>query len=225
MIAVLTPLLYHLGPLAVLLVAAVVFAETGLLLGFFLPGDSLLFLAGALVASHVVPVPFWLLASVVFVAAVVGDQLGYPIGRRFGPRVFSRPDSRLFRREHAHRAEQFFARHGSFAVVLGRFVPVVRTFVPVVAGVGRMSYRRFTAFNVAGAVVWAVGIVTAGLCFGGIPFVAAHIELITLAIAGLSVVPAALGVLRRRKAAPGPAAEPVTAAVATAASADHVAVG
>jgi membrane protein DedA with SNARE-associated domain len=189
----------------VLLVVGVVFAETGLLLGFFLPGDSLLFMAGALVASHVVPVPFWVLASAVFVAAVAGDQVGYLLGRRFGPRVFSRPDSRLFRREHAHRAEEFFARHGSFAVVLGRFVPVVRTFVPVVAGVGRMSHRRFTAFNVLGAVAWAIGIVTLGFCFGGIPFVAAHIELITIAIAGVSVVPAVLGVLRRRKATADPA--------------------
>src|SRR4051812_30412557 len=112
MIAVLTPLLYSLGSFGILLVMAVVFSETGLLLGFFLPGDSLLFMAGALVAAHVMALPFWLVALGVFVAAVAGDQLGYLIGRRYGPTVFSRPDSRLFRQENAERAQAFFARHG-----------------------------------------------------------------------------------------------------------------
>jgi membrane-associated protein len=200
MIAILTPLLYSLGPMAIFLVMAVVFVETGLLLGFFLPGDSLLFLAGALVASHVIALPFWVLTLAVFVAAVAGDQLGYLIGRRYGPKVFSRPDSRLFRHENAARAQAFFARRGALAVVLGRFVPVVRTFVPVVAGVGRMSRRSFTALNLVGALVWAVGIVTVGFFFGGIPFVAAHIELITISIAGVSIIPAALEVVRRRQA-------------------------
>jgi membrane-associated protein len=197
MIAILTPLLYTLGPLAILLVMAVVFVETGLLLGFFMPGDSLLFLAGALVASHVIALPFWVLAAAVFVAAVAGDQLGYLIGRRYGPKVFSRPDSRLFRHENAERAQAFFARRGALAVILGRFVPVVRTFVPVVAGVGKMPHRAFTALNLVGALIWAVGIVTVGFFFGGITFVAAHIELITIAIAGVSIIPAAIEVLRR----------------------------
>jgi membrane-associated protein len=199
MIAILTPLLYTLGPLAIFLVMAVVFTETGLLVGFFLPGDSLLFLAGALVASHVIALPIWVLGAGVFVAAVAGDQLGYLIGRRFGPKVFSRPDSRFFRHENAERAQAFFARRGALAVILGRFVPVVRTFVPVVAGVGKMPHRTFTALNVVGALTWAVGIVTVGFFFGGIAFVAAHIELITITIAGVSIIPAALEVLRRRQ--------------------------
>jgi membrane-associated protein len=199
MIAILTPLLYALGPLAVLLVMVVVFTETGLLLGFFLPGDSLLFLAGALVASHVIALPFWVLAAGVLLAAVAGDQLGYLVGRHYGPKIFSRPDSRLFRQENAERARAFFAKRGTIAVILGRFVPVVRTFVPVVAGVGRMPHRTFTVLNLLGAVVWAVGIVTVGFFFGGITFVAAHIELITIVIAGVSVVPAAFEVLRRRR--------------------------
>lgn len=213
MIAILTPLLYTMGPLALLLVMAVVFAETGLLFGFFLPGDSLLFMAGALVASHVIAIPFWMLAVGVFVAAVGGDQLGYLLGRRYGPKVFSRPDSRIFRRDHAERAQQFFARHGSLAVILGRFVPVVRTFVPVVAGVGQMPRRQFTLFNLVGALAWAIGIVTVGFLFGGIPFVAAHIELITIAIAGVSVIPAAVEMLRRRRASKSrvPEAAPVPA--------------
>lgn len=208
MIAILTPLLYTMGPMALLLVMAVVFAETGLLFGFFLPGDSLLFMAGALVASHVIAIPFWMLAVGVFVAAVGGDQLGYLLGRRYGPKVFSRPDSRLFRRDHAERAQQFFARHGSLAVILGRFVPVVRTFVPVVAGVGQMPRRQFTLFNLVGALAWAIGIVTVGFLFGGIPFVAAHIELITIAIAGVSVIPAAVEMLRRRRASKSRVPEP-----------------
>jgi len=199
MITILTPLLYNLGSLAILLVIAVVFTETGLLIGFFMPGDSLLFLAGALAASHVIALPFWVLAIGVFAAAVAGDQLGYLIGRRYGPKVFSRPESRLFRHENAERAEAFFTKRGALAVILGRFVPVVRTFVPVVAGVGKMPHRAFSLLNLVGALVWAVGIVTVGFFFGGIAFVAAHIELITVAIAGVSIIPASIEVLRRRR--------------------------
>jgi membrane protein DedA with SNARE-associated domain len=199
MTAVLTPLLYSLGVLAPLLVMAVVFAESGLLLGFFLPGDSLLFLAGALVASHVMPVPVWLLGAGVLLAAVVGDQVGYAIGRRAGPRLFSRPDSRLFSHANVERAEHFFARHGAKAVVLARFVPVVRTFVPATAGVGRMDRRVFTVFNLLGAVVWTVGVLTTGFLFGGVPFVAHHIELITIGLAATSLVPGAVALRAGRR--------------------------
>jgi membrane-associated protein/undecaprenyl-diphosphatase len=192
MIAVLTPLLYSLGPAALLLIMAVVFVESGLLLGFFLPGDSFLFISGALVASHVIDLPGWLLAVCVFVAAVAGDQVGYLIGRRFGPRLFARPNSRVFAQANADRAQRFFDHHGAKAVVLARFVPIVRTFVPAVAGVAHMPRRRFTTYNIIGAAVWSVGIVVAGILFGGIAFVAAHIELITIGLAGLSVIPGAL---------------------------------
>ncbi len=199
MIATLTPLLYTLGPAALLLVMAVVFAESGLLVGFFLPGDSLLFIAGALVASHVIGLPLWVLAVGVFVAAVAGDQVGYMVGRHFGPRLFSRPDSRLFSRANADRAQAFFDRHGPKAVVLARFVPIIRTFVPATAGVGRMDRRRFSVYNVIGAALWSVGIVSAGFFFGGIPFVAAHIELITIGLVAASTVPAAIAYLHRRR--------------------------
>ncbi len=198
MTAILAPLLLTLGPAAVLLVMAVVFVESGFLLGFFLPGDSLLFMTGALVAGQVISLPFWLVATAVFVAAVTGDQVGYLIGRRFGARVFSRPDSRFFRREHADRAAAFFERYGPVAVVLARFIPVLRTFAPVTAGVARMPHRRFTAYNLVGAGAWAVGIIAVGFFFGGIPFVAQHIELVTISIATLSFVPVAAAVLRRR---------------------------
>lgn len=203
MIAALTPLLLTLGPAALLLVMVVVFAETGLLAGFFLPGDSLLFLVGALVTSHVIGLPLWLVAVGVFAAAVAGDQVGYMIGRRFGPRVFTRSDSRLFAAAHAERAQHFFDRHGGRAVIIARFVPVVRTFVPVVAGVGRMPRRHFTTYNAVGAFIWAVGLVTAGALFGGIPFVASHIELITVGLAAFSIVPGAIALLRRRRTANG----------------------
>ena len=202
MIAILTPLLYSLGPAALLLVMAVVFAESGLLVGFFLPGDSLLFLAGALVASRVIDLPIWLLGLGVIVSAVVGDQVGYSIGRRLGPRLFSRPDSRLFSQANAHRARQFFDTHGSSAVILARFVPVVRTFVPAVAGIAHMPRRRFSTYNLVGAAAWSALIVTAGYLFGGITFVATHIELITIGLAGLSVVPASVAYVRNRRSRP-----------------------
>ncbi|MEG9224916.1 VTT domain-containing protein [Aeromicrobium sp. Sec7.5] len=199
MIAVVTPALVALGPLALLLVMAIVFAETGLLVGFFLPGDSLLFIIGALVASHVVHLPLWTVAAGVVLAAAAGDQVGYLIGHRWGPRIFARPDSRLFRQEHVAVAEEFFLRHGPVAVIAARFVPVVRTFTPVVAGVAMMPRRRFTIYNVVGALAWGIGIVVAGFFFGGLAFVAHHIELIAIALALLSLVPAATTVVRARR--------------------------
>jgi membrane-associated protein len=134
----------------------------------------------------------------VFLAAVAGDQVGYLIGRRIGPRLFNRPDSRLFSRAHAERARAFFDRRGARAVLLARFVPVVRTFVPVVAGVGRMPYGRFTAYNVIGGLVWGVGILGAGFLLGGVPVMAGHVELMVLALLALSLVPGTIGLLRHR---------------------------
>src|SRR4051812_12638403 len=138
------------GPLSLLVVMGIVFAETGLLAGFFLPGDSLLFSAGVLLAGGAIHLPFAVLAVGVVVAAFLGDQVGYLIGRRLGPRLFTRPDSRLFSRRHALRAHEFFQRHGAKAVVLARFVPIVRTFTPTVAGVGAMPYARFVSYNAIG---------------------------------------------------------------------------
>lgn len=198
MIAFLTPLLYGLGPAALLLAMVIVFAETGVLVGFFLPGDSLLFTVGILVATGVIHLPLVLVAAGLFGAAAAGDQVGYLLGRRFGPRVFSRPESRLFSRSHAQRAEAFFAKHGSKAVILARFVPVVRTFTPVVAGVGRMPRRTFTVFNLTGAALWAVGLLVAGYFLGGVPIVAAHVELFAIGMVAVSLVPAAAAVVRHR---------------------------
>jgi membrane protein DedA with SNARE-associated domain len=187
-----------LGPLAVVLLMAVLFAETGLLAGFFLPGDSLLFAAGVLLAAGAIHLPVWLVAAGAFTAAVAGDQVGYLIGRRFGPRVFTRTGSRWLSPDHVSRAQSFFERHGPKAVVLARFVPVVRTLTPAVAGMGHMPRRRFTVYNLAGALVWAVGMLLAGFFLGGIPFIAGHIELLAVGVVAVSMVPAAVTMLRRR---------------------------
>lgn len=138
----------------------IVFAETGLLVGFFLPGDSLLFTAGLLAEQGKLNLAAILVGC--FAAAVLGDQVGFTIGERLGPRFLSRPDSRFFKREYVERTEEFFERHGPKTVVLARFVPVVRTFAPMLAGVGKMTRRTFVSFNVVGGFVWVVGVTMAG---------------------------------------------------------------
>ncbi len=198
MTGLLLPLLNSLGPAAVLLVMAVVFAESGLLLGFFLPGDSLLFTTGLLVAGGVIGVPIWLVVVGVAAAAVVGDQVGYLVGRRYGPRLMSRPESRFFKPAHLERAARFFERHGPRAVVLARFVPVVRTFTPVTAGSARMDRARFVLYNAIGGVLWTVTMLLAGHLLGGVPIVRAHVELIALGVVALSMLPAAGAVVLAR---------------------------
>lgn len=176
-------------------VTAIVFTETGLLIGFFLPGDSLLFTAGFLAAQGYLDI--WLLIPLCFVAAVAGDAVGYTIGQRFGRTLFNRPDSLIFRAEHVARAERFFARHGGKAIVLARFLPIVRTFTPVVAGVAAMSYRHFAVFNVVGALLWAVGVTVAGYFLGSAVSNIDHYLLpIIAAIILISVAPTAIHVWR-----------------------------
>jgi membrane-associated protein len=170
-------------------IAAIIFAETGLLVGFFLPGDSLLFTAGFLASQGMLQIGP--LAAICFTAAVAGDSAGYAIGYRVGRCLYDRPDSRLFRREYLRRAEAFFARHGGTAVVLARFIPVVRTFSPVVVGAGAMPYREFVGYNVLGGLLWAVGVALAGYCLGSaIPGVDRYLLPIIAVIVVLSVLPA-----------------------------------
>jgi membrane-associated protein len=152
------------SPFGELAVMAIIFAETGLLIGFFLPGDSLLFPAGLL--AHEGDLNIWFLLIGVFVAAVIGDQVGYQFGKQAGPSIFRKPDARLFRQEYVQHTKDFFDKHGPKTVVLARFVPVVRTFAPVLAGVGEMNRRTFTIYNVVGALVWAVGVTTLGYALG-----------------------------------------------------------
>ena len=169
------------------LLALVVFCETGLVVTPFLPGDSLLFVVGALAAGGLLD--FGTAAAVLFVAAVVGDSVNYAIGRAIGPRVYARPDSRWLRQEHLTRTRVFFERHGGKTIVLARFVPIVRTFAPFVAGVGAMHYGRFIAFNVAGAAVWVLLFMTAGVLFGQLPLVKDNLTLIALGIVVVSLLP------------------------------------
>ncbi len=179
----------------------IVFAESGLLIGFFLPGDSLLFTAGLLVATTSVLPPLPVVVPLVVLAAVTGDQVGYMIGAKAGPRVFHRPDSRFFKKEYVDKAYSYFERYGGRTIVLARFVPIVRTFAPVVAGVSGMRYRTFVTYNVVGGALWGVGVTVLGYYLGQVDFVAEHIELILIGIVALSVLPIAVELLRARSRA------------------------
>jgi membrane-associated protein len=175
----------------------IVFAESGLLIGFFLPGDSLLFTAGLLASQGTLNFPVILVGC--FIAAVAGDQVGYAFGRRVGPSLFRRPDSRLFKQEYVNRAQEYFDRQGPKTIVLARFVPIVRTFAPIVAGVGRMNYRTFVTYNVVGGFLWAVGVTTAGYILGeSIPDVDKYLLPIIAVIVLLSVIPVLLEARRQR---------------------------
>jgi membrane-associated protein len=186
------------------LAGLIIFAETGLLIGFFLPGDSLLFIAGFL-ASKPKGLPhlpsIGLVVPVLVVAAFVGNQVGYVIGRKFGPSVFDRPDSRLFSQRNVARTQAFFDHHGTKALVLARFVPIVRTFVPVLAGVGKMEQRTFVTANAIGAVVWAGGVTVLGYFLGQVDAIKNNIELAAIAVVAVSLLPVGIEFLRHRRAA------------------------
>jgi membrane-associated protein len=183
---------------------AIVFAESGLLVGFFLPGDSLLFTAGFLASApssvdDSLHLPLgWLLVGC-FVAAVAGDQVGYVFGRRVGPALFRRPDSRFFKQENVDKAQGFFDRYGAKTIVLARFVPIVRTFAPIVAGVSRMNYRTFVTFNIVGGFAWSIGITLLGYFLGQVEVIEQNLELAILSIVAISVVPIALELWKARK--------------------------
>lgn len=176
-------------------VTVVVFAETGLLIGFFLPGDSLLFTAGFLASQGIFHIVF--LIALCAVAAVVGDGVGYAFGARVGPKLFTREDSLLFHRDHVERARRFYEHHGPKAIVLARFVPVARTFVPILAGVGQMQYATFLAYNVVGAGLWAIGVPLLGYFLGRtIPGIDQYLFPIVLLIILLSISPGIIHVMR-----------------------------
>jgi len=193
------------------LASLIIFAETGLLVGFFLPGDSLLFLAGFL-ASGPKGLPhlpsIWLVVPVLAIAAFVGNQVGYMIGRRFGPSVFDRPDSRWFSQRNVTRTHEFFELYGTKALVLARFVPIVRTFVPVMAGVGKMDARTFMGANAIGAVIWAGGVTTLGYFLGQVDVIKNNIELAAVAVVAVSLIPVGIEVVRHRREPPEETASP-----------------
>jgi len=176
---------------------AIVFAETGLLIGFFLPGDSLLVTAGLVASAGALNI--WWLNVILIVAAVVGDSTGYAIGRRLGPRLFTRQKSLLFNPAHVERTRRFYERYGAKTIVIARFVPIVRTFAPVLAGVGEMEYRRFVFYNVAGGVGWVVSMTSAGYLIGQFPVIGSNIHIVVLIVIVLSLIPIAVELLRERR--------------------------
>ena len=205
------------GASAFWVITAIIFAESGLFFGFFLPGDSLLFLAGFMTSSGadaftqagaageaLRPVydhmpHLFVMLPVFFLAAVAGDQVGYLFGRKVGPAIFTREDSRFFKQSHVTKAHEFLERYGPKTIFLARFVPIVRTFAPIVAGVGEMKYSTFLRWNVLGALAWACGITTLGAVLGNVGLVRDHIEIAILGIVALSLSPMIVEVVRARR--------------------------
>jgi membrane-associated protein len=185
------------GPLGYAMLFGVVFAETGLLMGFFLPGDSLLFTVGVVAGAGQLDIV--LINLVLMVAAIVGDGVGYYLGRKTGPAIFSRPDSRFFKQEYLQRTRAFYEKHGGKTIIYARFVPIVRTFAPFVAGVGQMSYPRFLSFNVFGGIGWVFAMTMLGYFLGGVPIVQRHFEKVILGIIFISVMPIVIEYWRSRK--------------------------
>ena len=184
-----------------LILFLIIFAETGLVVFPLLPGDSILFIAGTVVATAGLNIH--LLVIVLIAAAILGDSVNYAIGNYIGPRAFDRPDSRWFKQEYLRRTQAFYDRYGGVTIIIGRFVPIIRTFAPFLAGVAGMSYRRFLAYNVVGGVAWIVSLVYAGYLFGNIPWVKQNLTLIVIAIVVVSLIPAVSTFLKERRARQG----------------------
>ncbi|MFA3761786.1 DedA family protein [Yersinia sp. 2544 StPb PI] len=178
----------------------ILFCETGLVVTPFLPGDSLLFVAGALAALPSNDINVHIMVALMVTAAILGDAINYTIGRVFGEKLFSNPDSKIFRRSYLEKTHQFYEKHGGKAIVLARFVPIIRTFAPFVAGMGKMSYRHFAAYNVIGALVWVLLFTYAGYLFGNVPIVQNNLKLLIVAIIVVSILPGVFEVWRHRRA-------------------------
>ena len=194
-------ILNWLGPLALIGVIFIIFAECGLLIGFFLPGDSLLFITGLFIAQGFIDTPIWLACLLLAAAAVIGNATGYWIGYKAGPKLFNRPDSRFFRKEYVDKTHEFFERYGPRAVVLARFVPIVRTFITAMAGVGRMDFRVYMIYSAIGGILWGAGVTFLGYLLGNVPFVKNNIEIILISVVAISVLPIAYEYIRHRREA------------------------
>ena len=192
-------ILVSMGAFAVIGACLIIFAECGLLIGFFLPGDTLLFTAGMFIARGSIATPLWLMCVLLSVCAIVGNVSGYWIGARVGPALFNKPDSRLFKREHVDRTHAFFDKYGARAIVLARFVPIVRTFITAIAGVGRMEPRRYFLYSAIGGILWASGVTILGFYLGKFAFVHDHIELMLVLIVLVSIIPILIEFLRARR--------------------------
>ena len=189
-------LLETFGQLFFAIACLMIFAETGLLAGFFLPGDSLLFALGLFIATGQIDVPLWLGVLLLALSAFAGDQTGYWIGRKLGPAVFNKPKSKLFKPENVEAAHKFFERYGSRAVILAHFVPIMRTFIPVSAGIAKLEWRKYTLYNLIGILAWAVGVTLLGAWLGTNPWVRQNLELVLIGFVVISFIPIALEVLR-----------------------------
>jgi membrane-associated protein len=205
-------LITEMGGFAVFVVLAMVFMETGLLIGFFLPGDSLLFITGLVAANGYIhlgswSVPVWVMCVLISTTAFLGDQSGYWIGRKSGPAIFNKPESKLFSHKNVEKTHAFFERYGSRAIILAHFVPVMRTFIPVAAGIGEMPYKQFVRYNVIGVVGWGTGITVLGALLGKIEIVSKHIDLFTIGFVILSTIPIVIEALRARREEMARAAE------------------
>ena len=187
------------GPWIYGILFLIIFCETGLVVTPFLPGDSLLFVAGAIATQDAMNIH--LMVILLIIAAILGDAVNYSIGRFFGVRLFANPDSKIFRRRHLEITQTFYARHGGKTIILARFVPIVRTFAPFVAGMGHMPYRRFAAYNVAGAIAWVTLFSYAGYFFGNLPMVQSNLHYLIVAIIFVSILPGVIEILRHRRAA------------------------
>ncbi|MCL5772212.1 MAG: VTT domain-containing protein [Actinobacteria bacterium] len=201
-------MILSLGIIAYIVIFGIIFAESGLLIGFFLPGDSMLFTAGFLASQKVANtnqnyLNLWILIGVTFAGAVIGDSVGYSFGYRIGRRIFNRPDSKLFKRENLEKAEKFYEKHGVKTIILARFLPIIRTFAPIVAGVGKMHYKTFLSFNIIGGALWSFIVPIAGFYLGRlIPNVDKYMLPIVAIIIIVSAIPAILEFLRGRKKKP-----------------------
>jgi membrane-associated protein len=192
-------LLQTFGQLFFAIACLMIFAETGLLAGFFLPGDSLLFALGLFIATGQIDVPLWLAVTLLAISAFAGDQTGYWIGLKLGPAVFNKPKSKLFKPENVEAAHRFFERYGSRAVILAHFVPIMRTFIPVSAGIAKLEWRKYTLYNLIGITAWAVGVTLLGAALGTNEWVRHNLELVLIGFVVISFIPIAIEVLRNWK--------------------------
>ena len=192
-------ILRGLGPFLLPGLCLIIFAECGLLIGFFLPGDSLLFTAGLFVAKGFITPELWVVCVLLTVCAFIGNVCGYWIGAKVGPTLFSRPNSKLFKKEYVDKTHEFFDKYGARAIVLARFVPIVRTFITAMAGVGRMDAKRYFVYSAIGGVLWATGVTVLGYFLGQIPFVHENIEAMLILIVLISIVPIIIEVIKARR--------------------------
>jgi membrane-associated protein len=190
------------GPWALLLVCAIIFAETGLLIGFIFPGDTLLLITGLLTFRHIIHIDIWWVALAIGLAAFIGGEAGYYIGKKSGPAIFERKETGLISMDSVRRTNAFFAKYGPAAVIIARFVPVVRTFAPIAAGVGRMNYRKYSLYNAIGAFIWGAGVTFVGYLLGNIrpvaDFVVRYIDVILIAVVLVTLVPTLFHYFRTR---------------------------